>query len=452
MNSIHSNQPSSTAIQEACDRVNKGLINWIMKFKIMKLMSFLSLPYVLPIDITIAVLRKVWRNLPAVKAQLKQSLFDLIRFLTTLLSKMESKRHLYSAKFSCQLAVTEYDYSVEESEPKVSVETAPARNPSVKVPKRKLTPTANVEEPIPVLKKSVEKPNSFNGGSPGLKRRSQVSFKEPVISNQRDELIRKAKQRLEHLQNESKDRLRQRKSYAGSHDLMHSRSIESEIDRRRSMIDISPKVIAPQRISSTVNIGISFDLKSKSNEDISVIEDPLDTSAIKESGEQPQEMLETLKNLEEMNSEEAIVIAEKALAWEKECLEKYKEFGDIDSESPDGTKINRLLDMAKNQDALMSFYYTGADNRIRLTEIYHFSDDESEEIEEKLKSEPSEAVSEQQQIDNEEDGLRPLPLLKSSLKSKISPLSVPPNERRRKKSVLFTPESFVETGQCSSDQ
>ncbi|CAG2123492.1 unnamed protein product, partial [Medioppia subpectinata] len=66
------------AIQEACDQVNKGVINWLFRHRPMKLLSFLTIPYLLPIDITIVLFCKVWQSVPAIKQELKSSLYNLL--------------------------------------------------------------------------------------------------------------------------------------------------------------------------------------------------------------------------------------------------------------------------------------------------------------------------------------------------------------------------------------
>lgn len=47
-----------SVFQDAIDTANKGLVNWIFRHKGMKLLSVLTLPYTLPVDIVYAVFRK----------------------------------------------------------------------------------------------------------------------------------------------------------------------------------------------------------------------------------------------------------------------------------------------------------------------------------------------------------------------------------------------------------
>ncbi|KAF7998559.1 hypothetical protein HCN44_010967 [Aphidius gifuensis] len=52
-----------TIFQDAIDSANKGIINWLFKYKGMKLLSILSLPYTFPIDVVYATLtNKQWDN------------------------------------------------------------------------------------------------------------------------------------------------------------------------------------------------------------------------------------------------------------------------------------------------------------------------------------------------------------------------------------------------------
>lgn len=44
--------------QEAVDAANKGIINWLYQWKGVKILSFLVLPYTLPIEIAYATLTK----------------------------------------------------------------------------------------------------------------------------------------------------------------------------------------------------------------------------------------------------------------------------------------------------------------------------------------------------------------------------------------------------------
>ncbi|XP_067129688.1 patatin-like phospholipase domain-containing protein 2 [Centruroides vittatus] len=103
------------AIQEASDKVNKGIINYLFRHHPIKILPFLVLPYVLPFELTFSVAWKVWKLLPFIQAEMKNSFHGFISLAKGLLNKFDSKRHQYSAKYfqvlSCQLAITEFDYA-----------------------------------------------------------------------------------------------------------------------------------------------------------------------------------------------------------------------------------------------------------------------------------------------------------------------------------------------------
>lgn len=55
-----SNMPDTVmaVFQEAIDKTNSSLVNWVFKHRGMKLLSVLSLPYTLPADIVYATFTK----------------------------------------------------------------------------------------------------------------------------------------------------------------------------------------------------------------------------------------------------------------------------------------------------------------------------------------------------------------------------------------------------------
>lgn len=46
-------------LQDAIDSANKGIVNWLFKHKSIKLLSVLSLPYTLPVDVMCATINKL---------------------------------------------------------------------------------------------------------------------------------------------------------------------------------------------------------------------------------------------------------------------------------------------------------------------------------------------------------------------------------------------------------
>ncbi|XP_019869560.1 patatin-like phospholipase domain-containing protein 2 isoform X2 [Aethina tumida] len=105
-----SNMPDTvlSIFQEAIDTANKGLLNWVFKHRGMKLLSVLSLPYTLPVDIVYATFTKLMVAAP----QLGNGVWEVSKYFMDqmghVLYKVNKKRQQLSAKITCQLAITEY--------------------------------------------------------------------------------------------------------------------------------------------------------------------------------------------------------------------------------------------------------------------------------------------------------------------------------------------------------
>lgn len=126
-----SNVPESVLshFQDAIDKANKGLLNWLFKHRGMKLLSVLTLPYTLPADVMYATFTKFMVAAPQLGNgawELSKVLMDKMSFL---LNKINRKRQQLSAKITCHLDITEYsknNYDVEscqevESENKMNL-------------------------------------------------------------------------------------------------------------------------------------------------------------------------------------------------------------------------------------------------------------------------------------------------------------------------------------------
>ncbi|KAK9870801.1 hypothetical protein WA026_009760 [Henosepilachna vigintioctopunctata] len=112
-----SNMPDTVIniFQEAIDKANKGLLNWVFKHRGMKLLSVLSLPYTLPADFMYATFTKFMSAAPHVG----NSVWGLSKYcmdqMGQILNKVNKTRQQITAKISCHLAITEYGnkYDVE---------------------------------------------------------------------------------------------------------------------------------------------------------------------------------------------------------------------------------------------------------------------------------------------------------------------------------------------------
>ena len=76
-----------TVIQRACNEANRGVTNWLFRQSSMKLLSILTLPYDLTIDLTKVMLFRVCQQMPALRTEPKTSfkgIAILIRSFVTL--------------------------------------------------------------------------------------------------------------------------------------------------------------------------------------------------------------------------------------------------------------------------------------------------------------------------------------------------------------------------------
>ncbi|KAB7503372.1 Patatin-like phospholipase domain-containing protein 2, partial [Armadillidium nasatum] len=101
--------------QDAIDKANKGIMNWVFKHKSMKLVSILTLPYIIPFEIILATFLKIMRTSPSFK-EIKSFGFQVIQLLKALIRAWLSKpvqphhhpRHHHNNRFSCELSITRF--------------------------------------------------------------------------------------------------------------------------------------------------------------------------------------------------------------------------------------------------------------------------------------------------------------------------------------------------------
>lgn len=379
----------------------------------MKLLSILSIPYLLPIDITIVLFTKIYERLPDIKRELKDSILRFVSFLRSLLVKMESNRYFYSAKFSCQLAVKEFDYSKEE--------TLKARKPSNATLSRKKSLQHKVSK--------VEKSNSFSGRKNSEYRPmfgSEMKSMESVLVNTEPQTLQSSK-------GDSKERFR-KTSYAGRE--FSSKPLR-QFNRRRSMIEIgndkgTPLSHTPERVISQLNFDFKLDMKNSKSDLNSVSQNSLSDKS------SDGKVLDI--DLTDIDQSNAIEIANKALDWEKEFLDKCQSFKHSDE------NFEKMFEITRNQDAVMAYYYKDENNKVKFTELFNITDAD-------LKGDKGGERNidhHQDTYNDSDDGLIETQLIPphgASVKSSLSSLhSAPPSpslnenksssKRQRKKSVL----------------
>lgn len=494
--------PNPAAIQEACDQVNKGIINWLFRHKPMKLLSILSIPYLLPIDITIVVFSKLIDRLPDIKRELRNSLLRLVSFLRSLLVKMESNRYFYSAKFSCQLDLKEFNYAKEAQSltsssdlaRKISsTSTAAATRKKSSIVVNSTSPIASAvstpntagSSPSSTLSRTpskpsrggVEKANSFSGrknseyrwygGGNSEQMRSMESVLIPSSLDQQQQQPQSSP--LSRAESLSKSERLRKTSYAGREFGYHhagasaggvspnssfnrgaaASASRQQYGRRRSMIEIGgqqggntaklnplhqqQQQLPPERVISQLNFDFKLDMKhpNKSDKSVSVSDisdshhhsvDSVDGGAsgghphhhfldqssnslnsLNESNQQRHSSFSSssgnLHNLQQHNNKvldidltdidqsNAIEIANRALDWEKEFLEKCREGGNPvgvggkDDESAasaaaaqQADNFEQIFEITRKQDAALAYYYTDpVTDKVKFTELFNIT-------------------------------------------------------------------------------
>lgn len=299
------------AIQDASDQLNKGVINWLFRHRPMKLLSILTIPYVLPIDITIVVICKMWQLLPKMRREIRRRLMRTLGLARDFTSKLQSKHPLYSARFSCQLNITEFNYTPDEPEPRSKTPTGP--------PPRRL--------PAPMLRHDLRSRSleDLVRGNPRLQQRQRV--------------------------------MQRKSSYAGI-----------ALPRRTGSEDAT--------VVSSLNFGFTMNLSGSGTAAGATAagpQGPVVGGPVERC--RRQSVVEALRTLSEDREEDptvdAIALTNQALTWEKECIERCQSKEDAD-------KLEHILDVTQQKDALMAFYYTdAATHRVRVTEIFNVTDSAS---------------------------------------------------------------------------
>ena len=80
-------------IRDACEKVNKSLYKWIYSHRPVKYLSYLMVPYYLPIDISLSLLYKYWKRMPTlVRSDLIADITcEILEFLIEVLRRMQTR-------------------------------------------------------------------------------------------------------------------------------------------------------------------------------------------------------------------------------------------------------------------------------------------------------------------------------------------------------------------------
>lgn len=354
--------PVAQAIQEAIDQVNNGLMNWLFKHKPVKILSFLTIPWVLPFDIAIVIIVKLHRQLPWIKNELKSSLHNLLSFARSIVLQMDgSKKHLYSAQFDCKLAVTEYDYKTEHLPASHVLGSGGSCSPLI-------NPSSNPQQTVI--------PDSGLAAS----RKASLVKRSQTFGGRKKSALSREPSRMGSLRHQQL----QRKSYAGSEFVLNMQNRRVSMMAEDGMSSCAP----PERVITSMNLGLTLDLSgSKSGKSSSLaslssshsnlLVDTQDMAINESCVHEPPDVIETLKNLSEDLSTPEREISAISLANRALHLERVNSIDHLDHHD-DG--FERILAAAKDQEALMTYYYMDEKNQVKITQIFNLPTEQNAEV------------------------------------------------------------------------
>ncbi|KAI5732555.1 hypothetical protein M8J76_001666 [Diaphorina citri] len=126
--------PTVKAIfQDAIDSANKGFVNWVFKHRTMRLVSIVSLPYLITVDFIYAVFNKFVQMAPVLGTNMKAVSRFLLEQVAILLKRFNRTTNL-TANMICRIALTEYSSRLGQTNNNLAFEKEyPVRNSKMNV-------------------------------------------------------------------------------------------------------------------------------------------------------------------------------------------------------------------------------------------------------------------------------------------------------------------------------
>lgn len=78
-------------IHQASDKVNKSLTKWLYSHRPVKYLSYLMVPYYVPIDLTVAIIYRFWKKLPVIRKEVTDCMNQVLDFLIIMLRRMQTR-------------------------------------------------------------------------------------------------------------------------------------------------------------------------------------------------------------------------------------------------------------------------------------------------------------------------------------------------------------------------
>ncbi|KAL5006657.1 hypothetical protein ScPMuIL_015463 [Solemya velum] len=99
------------ALQTACESVNNGVSFYFHKYTSLKVLSLLVTPWLLPFDLVYNFCVRFLDYLPSLPEDAQQLSKEIVHFVK---HSVYQHRKKYTARFTCQLAISEYNYDIDK--------------------------------------------------------------------------------------------------------------------------------------------------------------------------------------------------------------------------------------------------------------------------------------------------------------------------------------------------
>ncbi|XP_013421713.1 patatin-like phospholipase domain-containing protein 2 [Lingula anatina] len=105
--------PVAGALQAACDSMNSNIYTRLTNRKTFRLLSLMTSPLTLPVEMIFHYSVRFLEWVPYLPADVRWTIREFVQLIQLLRHKIEHNRHQYSARFTCQLAISDA-YDAEE--------------------------------------------------------------------------------------------------------------------------------------------------------------------------------------------------------------------------------------------------------------------------------------------------------------------------------------------------
>lgn len=306
------------ALHEIREQIEGGLTKWLQGLAVYRVMSYMSIAVVLPMDFVTVRATKILNQIPWMDLGMEwgNRLFKSLAFVTP---EAEKPKKSYAARFSCQMSVREFN----------SVTVDDGKNSEDEL------------KQLPVMRKkarvNLARSKTFDGA---LNRKTADQVRSGL----------------------------QRKSYAGSEEIL------SRTERRRSLATPSLSH-TPERLISSVNLEYTVNLPRKPSKEASVAAPS--QSTVEPVNEAAPDVIETMKLFKSDAEEEVTALGMTTHVFNMQKEHRRKTSVHTDAEPlQHANSVENIIASSSRTDAVLSYLYKDSNNTVKMTELYAIPDEE----------------------------------------------------------------------------